>query len=795
MKNLKYIIISLFVLGAFVSAQAYDFSSRTKYSVEEALDSVWLYYSINPDGTTVSVTQGPEKYKFNHVRIPETVSYNNNTYIVTEIAYKAFSDGNIDIVEMPNTVTIIDDYAFYQCGLDSIKFSTSLKSMGNYACAQNDLTSVYLPEGLETIGNYVFKGRHSSVLPLGKIHTISLPSTLKNIGEGAFSSNRYLNNVVIPEGITEIRYGTFSSCLELSNVKLPNGLIKIGEYAFRFCGFTELDADFFPKSLIEIGDFAFSNYANPGSGIQEFTRLKKVVLPNNILSIGRYCFSNNYNLESITFSSGMAELPKDVCSNCNRLVDVKIPNSITKIGDDAFAYTGLLSHVELPTTITEIGSGAFRKSGLVSISIPPLVEEIKGSTFSSCEYLVDVKILGLLKTIGGFDGCSRLTNVKIPSTVKTILSGAFAGCTSLNNIELPDSLLDIEARAFCNCKAIKNINLPKLVKTIGEDCFNGCDSLKIINIYHNISTITEGVFYGCSNLKEVHLKKAIVPNFRNTSASGYKYIEDGNNCTLYVPTGCKATYESSKHWKNFDTIEEEEIGYDILYRVTASKTGQGTILINDESKTSIDILSGTKVNVAFTPASGWKLKSVVLNDKDVTTSLVENVYEVESLDANMVFVATFEELPAILSLRSADGGSIDVSVVKGATFSCVFTPDKDWEINNVRYNNTDVTSSVSECGEYTTPVIKNDAILSVSYEKGANSVNEISLDANMKAYVSVNGLLVVEGVDHGMPVVLYDVDGKILSSLVAVDGRCSYQLPDVGVYVVKGISKTIKVVY
>ena len=503
----------------------------------------------------------------------------------------------------------------------------------------------------------------------------------------------------------------------------------------------------------------------------------------------------NYNLESITFSSGMTELPKEVCSYCNSLVDVKIPNSITKIGDKAFYYTKLLSHIELPAAIKEIGASTFSHSGLVTISIPQLVEEINEGTFTGCEYLVDVKILGSLKTIKGFAGCSNLKKINIPSSVETIGGSAFSGCTSLNEIEFPDSLLEIGNNAFYNCKAIESMDLPKSVKTIGYQCFYGCDSLKRVNIYHNISTITEDAFSGCSNLKEVHLKKAIIPNFRRQTASGYKYIEDGNNCTLYVPIGSKSTYESSKHWNNFDTIVEEEIGYDILYRVSASKSGQGSIAINGEAKTSVDILSGTKVGVVFTPASGWKLKSVVLNDKDVTASLVENVYEIETLDANMVFVATFEELPAILSLRTADGGSIDMPVVKGKTFSCVFTPDEGWTINNVRYNNSDVTTSLTEGNEYTTPVIKVDAMLSVAYEKDINSVEAFSIDTNMKAYVMSDGMLIVEGVDSGSPVVVYDAAGKVLSSLVTIDGRCSYQLPDAGVYLVKGISKTIKVIF
>ena len=750
------------MLGAFISAQAYDFSSQTRYSVEEALDSVWLYYSINPDGTTVSVTQGPESYKFNHIRIPETVTHNDNTYTVTEVAYQAFSGGNIDIVEMANTITKIGDYAFYQCGLDSIKFSTSLKSIGELAFARNSLTAVCFPEGLETIGKAAFAGAADNLYshPTGSINTILFPSSLKEIGESAFANNAYLVSVVIPENITEIKPSTFSRCWQLKNVVLPEKLNKIGNSAFANCALTELDVDFFPKTLVEIGDGAFS-YNVWG----RTSSLKKVVLPDNIQRIGTSCFSGTI-LESIVFSSGMTELPNSVCDNCPKLVEVKIPNSITKIGERAFASTDLLSHIELPATITEIGTDAFNESGLVTFNIPPAVDSVP-NILSYCDYLEEITIPESVSYIG-------------PSFLKE--------CKSLRKISLPESITHIPDYFANGCVKLEEVNIPKSVITM-DDAFSRCSSLKKITIYHNMTEFLGSYsFLSCDSLKEVHIKTAIPP-------IGKAFSQTSPHCTLYVPTGSKATYEASKYWNNFDTIVEEEIGYDILYRVSASKVGQGSIAINGEAKTSVDILSGSKVGVTFTPASGWKLKSVVLNDKDVTASLVENVYEVETLEANMVFVATFEELPATLSLRSADGGSIDVAVVKGTTFSCVFTPDENWTINNVRYNNSDVTSSVSDAGEYTTPVIKNDAILSVAYETGDNSVDAISIDADMKAYVLTDGLLVVEGVEHGMPVVVYDVDGKVLSSLVAVDGRCSYQLPDAGVYVVKGVSKSIKVIF
>ena len=47
---MKKLVLSFMLLVCHVlSMSAYDFYSKTMYSVEEALDSVNLYYSINPD--------------------------------------------------------------------------------------------------------------------------------------------------------------------------------------------------------------------------------------------------------------------------------------------------------------------------------------------------------------------------------------------------------------------------------------------------------------------------------------------------------------------------------------------------------------------------------------------------------------------------------------------------------------------------------------------------------------------------------------------------------------------------
>lgn len=761
MKN-KLIFTLLAMLCNTATCLAYDFYSQTKLSVEEVLDSVKIYYHINPDGKTVSVTIGPEAYKFHAVRIPETVTHNNTTYTVTEIAANAFAGDNIDIVQLPNSVTKIHDGAFSSCTLDSIKFSQNLKSIGEDAFWYNNLTTVYLPEGLETIGNDAFAhDTNWGGYPMGRIREIHLPASLKELGEGAFRNNDPLNNIIIPDNITEIPNSCFAGCTSLDNVTLSKNLRKIGDNAFRGTAFTELNEAFFPATLTEIGLQAFSR-----------SKLKKVVLPNHITTIGGFCFYECNDLESISFSSGMTEVADGICNSCEKLVDITIPASIIKIGERAFSSTERLSHISLPESITEIGNHAFAYSGLVSFTVPPKVTTISSGMLYDCPYLEEVNL---------HNGITSIEPVFLEE------------CIMLKAITIPEGVTEIPSNFANSCTALEEVNLPKSITTIGRNALYKLSALKSITLYHNIKSIMGGVLSWCDALDEIHIKTAIPPKLSN----GYNFSQTLEHCTLYVPTGSKAAYEATSVWNAFDSIVEEEVGYDILYRVSATKTGKGGITINGQNTTTSDILSGSKVTVGFTPDDGWKLQQVNLNGKDITAELSDNgIYEIEDLAENKVFAVTFEELPAILQLRSADGGTIDMEIAKGNKFTCKFTPDDGWTINNVRYNNRDVTTSVDEANRYTTPAIKADAILSVAFENTIGGTESLYSDrSHVIAYITSDGTLVVEGADDGETITVVSSDGKIAHSLIANGGRASCRLNNHGVYIINTARKVIKTGY
>ena len=56
-----------------------------------------------------------------------------------------------------------------------------------------------------------------------------------------------------------------------------------------------------------------------------------------------------------------------------------------------------------------------------------------------------------------FNGCTKLTNIVLPSTIKTIKYHAFRNCQGLSEIEIPASVTKIETEAFAQCDALKTI--------------------------------------------------------------------------------------------------------------------------------------------------------------------------------------------------------------------------------------------------------------------------------------------------------------------------------------------------
>ena len=249
--------------------------------------------------------------------------------------------------------------------------------------------------GLNIVRNTYVKGK-GVILFDGDVITI---------GENAFGGEEWgcdnLESISLPQTVKTIGNGAFFGCRNLRDITIPNSIISIGNYAFSDCNLFSFSI---PNTIDRIPDDCFHDCAN----------LTSVNIPNSIKSVGSCAFAN-----------------------CYSLISVSIPNSVTSIGNSAFSGCSSLTSIIMPNSVTYIGSGAFSScKSLTSVTIPNSVTSIGSSTFSNCSNLISVTIPEPIASINNraFSGCSSLTSITIPSSVNTISDFSFELCYGLKSV-------------------------------------------------------------------------------------------------------------------------------------------------------------------------------------------------------------------------------------------------------------------------------------------------------------------------------------------------------------------------
>lgn len=241
---------------------------------------------------------------------------------------------------------------------------------------------VMIPEGVTKIEYKAFSGR--------KLNSVSMPSSVTDIGECAFENCSSLKSVVLPDGVTGIGAWAFFGCDSLMSVTIPSGVTGIGAWAFSGChGLTSV---VLPESVQFIGNDAFRGCSN----------LASISVPSNVVHILPNAFAETPFFDNmpdgLIVLSGIAYKWKGVCPE-----EVRIPEGVTRIFKKAFESRGQIKSVTIPNSVTDIEDEAFSScSGLTSLVIPEGVTNVGCNAFWGCDKLTEVSIPRSLEKINGY---------------------------------------------------------------------------------------------------------------------------------------------------------------------------------------------------------------------------------------------------------------------------------------------------------------------------------------------------------------------------------------------------------
>jgi hypothetical protein len=319
-----------------------------------------------------------------------------------------------------------------------------------------------------------------------------------SIAESAFEGSWISELFPIPASITTIGANAFKNCADLNTIQIRNTVTSIGQGAFD--GW---------RSYFWIVDETYLYYTIDKStntaaakGFKDGGSSTDVEVPESIKidQIGEF------QITSV-----------DTDARWESATSVKLPSTVTSIGDYGFAKSSSLTSIEIPTTVTSIGKGAFAYSeALTSITIPEGVTTIGEGAFKQCTALESISFPSTLTSLGTqpFDDCSSLDTVTFAGPILTECSEYYYNCNKFTAVlsnglclslrkswdywfnvtgfsgtgteaTVPTKFLGVDVRnvesmTLSDNAAVTSITVPSSI-TINKDAFSNCGKLRLVN--------------------------------------------------------------------------------------------------------------------------------------------------------------------------------------------------------------------------------------------------------------------------------------------------------------------------
>ena len=256
----------------------------------------------------------------------------------------------------------------------------------------------------------------------------------------------YMNKSCAGEQLTKLDKGLYTQDIKLYAKWIPTDCIR-------------------NVVAVEIADMI----KNLPDGKVNYLKVEGAITDEIITQIKKALINNPSKMISFDFTcvEGLTQIGYCAFASCRNLVNVKLPDTVTKICERGFVQCSGLKSISLGNSVIEIGEKAFGEcSSLVAIAIPDTTQSIGKEAFILCKKLESIKFGKSVKEIGeyAFSECKLLKIIELPDLLEKISMGLFYGCSDLEKVIIPQNAKEMGCNVFGECTKLKSLVF------LGQDC-------------------------------------------------------------------------------------------------------------------------------------------------------------------------------------------------------------------------------------------------------------------------------------------------------------------------------------
>lgn len=332
----KYFVVLSLVMSMFASTV-----SAREIEIDEILVDDGAYVEIeNDDCNEVAIADEIQTEVIDEAADEVTESFEDNGILESEdgaVAKEMWGAFEVTYDDVTCTLTITGtgnlDVPNYHYNYPWFKYRATVEN-------------VIFSEGITSVPIYAFCDWNND--GYFAIKSVTLPSTITEIGEHAFTNCRSLETIQFPNKLRVIGNAAFYGCAKLDGLDFPSKVTTIGKSAFEGCT-NNKSIVFHDGGSVKIWDDAFKNNTSVTRvSLGETMEGKKA----SVTEIGTAAFYNNALVEKVDIPDTVTAIGWYAFAKCSSLRECNLREGLIEIWWDAFAEDPCLEKLVLPKTLT-----------------------------------------------------------------------------------------------------------------------------------------------------------------------------------------------------------------------------------------------------------------------------------------------------------------------------------------------------------------------------------------------------------------------------------------------------------